>query len=330
MEERKERLSRRKFLAGAGVLAAGAAVAGGAFAGGGLALSEEAVRVVVNGKEITGPVPARVVKGTTLAPVRPLAEALGAQVAWDGSARAVLINAAASPAPAPQAPPAQTVSVPEWPWPYKKLDPEAVRKAGYEAYYQGGCMYGAAVAIIGSLQKEVGFPFTLIPLDMLRYGEGGAAGWGTLCGALNGSAAAINLVSGKNVYPQLVNELLGWYTQEPFPSKKHEAYAKFKDQVQNVSGSPLCHVSVSTWCKAAKKKVTDPERLDRCAKLTGDVAAKAVELLNLQADGKFVASYKPSELFAGCMGCHWGKDSLLNNEQGKMNCVQCHTDHTKK
>ncbi len=33
---------------------------------------------------------------------------------------------------------AAEVEAPSWPWPYKKLDPEAARKVGYELYYQGG------------------------------------------------------------------------------------------------------------------------------------------------------------------------------------------------
>lgn len=219
---------------------------------------------------------------------------------------------------------------PAWPFPYQKLDPEAVRKIGYQAYYEGGCCYAAFKAIVGELQKQVGAPFTGVPLDMMRYGEGGAAGWGTLCGALNGAAAAINLVSAKENYAKLVNELIGWYTGTAFPSAAHDSYAKFPGQVTNTCGSPLCHISVSDWCKNAGKKVGSAERKDRCAKLAGDVAAKAVEILNAQADKKFAAAYKPSELFGGCMGCHTGATSALDNEQGKMNCVQCHGDPHKK
>lgn len=33
---------------------------------------------------------------------------------------------------------AAEVAAPAWPWPYVKLDPNAVRKLGYELYYQGG------------------------------------------------------------------------------------------------------------------------------------------------------------------------------------------------
>ncbi|MDI6895528.1 MAG: C-GCAxxG-C-C family (seleno)protein [Bacillota bacterium] len=311
-------ISRRKFLLGAGALAAGAAVTGGVtgLVLPGRAQAGESVRIVVNGKEVVGPIAARLENDVTLAPVRAVAESMGATVLWEGSSRTVDIKTAQTAA-----------AVPQWPWTYKKLDPEVVRKRGYEGYYKGACCYGAFSAIVLTLAEEVGFPFTAIPADMFRYGEGGVVGWGTVCGALNGSCAAINLVCGKGVYNVLVNDLVGWYTQEPFPSKEHDTYSKFPGQVQNVSGSPLCHVSVGEWCKASGHKVTDPERKERCAKLTGDVAAFAVELLNKQADGVFAPAYKPSAEFAGCMSCHVGKDSALDNVQGRMNCVQCHQPH---
>lgn len=220
-------------------------------------------------------------------------------------------------------------SAPTWPFPYKKLDAGTVRKLGYDYYFQGGCMYGAARAMLEELQKKVGYPYTGIPADMFRYGEGGVAGWGTLCGALNGASAIINLVTPKEVYGSIVGELMGWYTQFEFPSLNHEAYTKFKDQPRNACGSPLCHISVTEWCKLAGKKVGDAERKERCAKLTGDVAAKAVEMLNLWVDGKFAPAYKASEDFANCLGCHVGPQSTLFNVQGKMNCVQCHEPHIK-
>jgi len=219
----------------------------------------------------------------------------------------------------------QPLQVPEWPWPYVKLDPEVVRKRGYDGYFKGGCCYGAASALLTTLVEEVGSPYDLIPMDMFRYGAAGGAGWGTLCGSLNGAAAVINMAT-KDFNP-VISELFGWYTQFPFPSDKHEEYAKFKGQITTVSGSPLCHVSVTTWANAAGNKINADEKKDRCAKLTGDVAAKAVELLNAQLDGAFVAEYKPADDFAHCLGCHVGKDSMLDNVQGVMGCTSCHEPH---
>ena len=318
VEENSQNLSRRKFLAGAGALAASAVAAGSVFGvAPGLASSEERVKILVNDHEVDGPVPARIVKGTVLAPVRPVAEALGAEVAWEGIEKTVRINSRGGAG--------ATAAVPAWPWPYKKLDPAVVRKRGYENYFNGGCMFGAASALLLTLQEQVGFPYTTMPVDMFKYGAGGVGGWGTLCGALNGTAAVLNLVH--KDYAKIVNELMGWYTEYPFPSKDHEAYCKFPGQVQTVAKSPLCHASVSLWSKASSFKVNSDQKKDRCAKLTGDTAAHAVEMLNLLVDGKFIASYKASEEFAHCLGCHNGPKSPLDNEQGLMNCVSCHEPH---
>lgn len=130
MEERQERLSRRKFLAGAGALAAGTVAAEGflGFPSRNLASAGEAVKVLVNDKEITGPVPPRIVNGTALVPVRPLAESLGAEVSWESGARVVRVKSRAA---------SLVAAAPAWPWPYKKLDPEMVRQRAYDGYYEG-------------------------------------------------------------------------------------------------------------------------------------------------------------------------------------------------
>ncbi|MDW7675111.1 MAG: C-GCAxxG-C-C family protein [Bacillota bacterium] len=218
--------------------------------------------------------------------------------------------------------------VPAWPWNYKKLDPEVARKKGYDGYFSnGGCMGGAIVGTLGYLQEEAGAPFTSIPIEMFKYGAGGAVGWGTLCGALNGAGAFLNLLS--KDYSKIYNELIGWYCGFPFPSDKHESYCKFPGQITTVSNSPLCHNSVTIWCTEAGVRFDSQEKYDRCAKLTGDVAAKAIELLNAEIEGKFIAAYKPTEEHAACMSCHTGPKSPIGNVQGKMDCLDCHDDHTK-
>jgi hypothetical protein len=310
--ERKE-LTRRKFIAGA--TAAGIATVGGILGVGGmnLAAAEEPVTVTVNGVPLGGPVPPRMEKNVAIAPVRPLAESLGAEVAWDNVSHTVKITSGKG---------AVSAATPAWPWKYQKLDPQAVWQAGYDGYYAGACCYGVFSAIIGELRKQVGYPYTLIPVEMFKYGEGGVVGWSTLCGALNGACAAINLVSSEEVYNQIINELMGWYTQAPFPMGKPANPKVDKELATNASGSPLCHVSVTNWCKASGYGAKSPERSERCGRLTGDVAAKAVELLNQYADGKFVAAYKAPNSISDCMSCHG--DKAMNNTRGKMDCVQCH------
>ena len=225
-----------------------------------------------------------------------------------------------------------------WPYPYAQLDVEALRVSGHDCYYlKKGCSYGAFHALVLALRDAVGAPYTEFPSEISIYGHGGAVGWGTLCGALNGGALLVSLVCEKSDADQLINELIGWYTQEPFPTDAsnqlaaNQSYETNKNSevfLQNVGGSPLCHVSVTNWCIAADVAVTAPERGERCARLTGDVAAKTAEILNAHFNNNFVADYVPPESIAACMTCH-GDAQLNNVKTKKMECVQCHGDpHT--
>jgi hypothetical protein len=229
----------------------------------------------------------------------------------------------------------------DWPWPYAELDVEAIRIAGHDAYYAGyGCGYGAFEAIINALRTAVGDPYTNLPGQLLGFAGGGAAGWGTLCGALNGASAAISLVTPAADYSALVNELLGWYTETLFPTDISNQYAinhnyqhnDFDmDLPQNISGNPLCHVSVTGWCNSSGFAVGANERKERCARLTGDVAAYAAKILNDHFAGTFTPLYVPPASVAGCNACHSGSGTV-KNVSAKMECTQCHTDdpHTTK
>ncbi|MDK2384835.1 MAG: hypothetical protein QI199_08565, partial [Candidatus Korarchaeota archaeon] len=94
--------------------------------------------------------------------------------------------------------------------------------------------------------------------------------------------------------------------------------------------SVLCHVSVSRWCVASGYASGSAERSERCGRLTGDVAAKAVELLNANMRGALpeVAKVTLSQFTADCRTCHYkGK----NYEQGQfsrgfLECEACHKD----
>lgn len=221
--------------------------------------------------------------------------------------------------PAPAAPP----EPPAWPWPYKTLDVNAAAKGGYDGYMVSDCCYGAFHSLIAELRKEVGFPYDYMPTDMFRFGAGGVAGWSTLCGALIGACAVIQLVVDEKDGAKVINELMGWYTEAAFPVFKPEQPKKSdKEIVQSVSGSPLCHVSVTKWCEASGYKATSAERSERCGRLTADVTKKAAELLNDYHAGKFAVQYVAPASVTGCMSCH-GKDGM-DDTRGKMDCVQCH------
>lgn len=224
-----------------------------------------------------------------------------------------------------------------WPWPYKELDVETVRILGHDLYYDsangGGCGYGAFGAIIQALKDAVGDPYTSLPPQLMYFAAGGAAGWGTLCGALNGAAAAISLVCDKATCNTLVSELIGWYTQTKLPSDLSNGYGaanaygvnKISESLaENVSGSPLCHVSVSLWCAASGFTVSDPHRAERCARLVGDTAAYAVQILNDHFNSKFASGYVAPADVGICQSCHTSSATEAPSTNGKMECVECH------
>lgn len=204
---------------------------------------------------------------------------------------------------------AASVEIPPFPWPYKKLDPEAVYWKGVEGYGKGGCGYGSFSALIGQL----GHPFTTIPFDILRFGEGGVAGWGSHCGALLGSSAVISLIHQDGaIRGKLINELTLWYTEELG------------------SGSQLCHVSVTEWAKKNRVAVDSQERKDRCARLTGEVAKKTALLLNAQADNQFQAAMGPRPAVVGCIGCHGNPGMQQVRNSVLQDCTPCHSTDPHK
>lgn len=233
-----------------------------------------------------------------------------------------------------------SVEIPELPWSYAALDVEETRKRGQQYYYSSNCASGVYQAILSQLQEQVGYPYTCLPLDLYDYGGGGVAGWGALCGTLNGAGGVITLVAGPSSASGIMNELMGWYTGEAFPTDDSNdlgvAGAFYVENsltgvslVQSVSISPLCHVSISRWCESSGYASGSDERKERCARLTGDVAAKAVEMLNAFTAGSFAASYESSAETAACLVCHSVGESVEDGSitMGKMSCTMCHEPH---
>lgn len=215
---------------------------------------------------------------------------------------------------------------PQFPWPYQKVDAVAAAERAYAAYYQGGCMYGAFEGILGELREKVGGPYLTFPSAMMKYGAGGIAGWGTLCGALNGAAALLYLVLDGKVANPIISELFAWYGSEELPNYKPKT-PKFDTIATSAANSQLCHVSVSTWSAKSGFKTGSPERAERCAWLTASVAKYVVELLNQQADSAFKAAHNVPEDVKTCLSCH-GKGGQVENVHAtaQSSCTVCHTD----
>jgi hypothetical protein len=221
-----------------------------------------------------------------------------------------------------------------WPWPYEALDPEDVRIRAHHLYWNDkDCCSGVFGGLVEALREKIGDPWTNMPIEVMLFGRGGGVGWGTLCGAINGGAALISLVVPKADSGKLINELWGWYCTENLPSDAANQAAvdgkyidkKYNDVLpQSVGGSVLCHASVSQWCMIAKKKVSDIERKERCARLAGDIAAKTTEILNAYFAGTFTSTYVTDEYAAQCQTCHG--PAAFNTVMTQMDCEPCHGD----
>jgi hypothetical protein len=226
------------------------------------------------------------------------------------------------------------METPPWPWPYSPLDPEQARKLSHDCFYEYGCAYASFSGILKLLQDKVGHPFTSIPPEIMSFGGAGVKGWGTLCGTLNGAFAAISLVCDPKAATRLVDDLMGWYARSRLPTDRSREYAEkgefkvdkgIKEIPQSRSGSPLCHISVTKWCKTTGMAAESPERFERCARLSGDVAARAILVLNKHAENAFENQYGISATAFECNKCH-GPGGEEADVDAKMDCGPCHGD----
>jgi len=109
-----------------------------------------------------------------------------------------------------------------------------------------------------------------------------------------------------------------------------------KSLPQSISHSVLCHVSVGRWCAVSGYASGSPERSERCARLTGDVAAMTAKLLNAYfyeggvRAAESVAKVRLSATTASCRVCHFkGKDYEAGQfTRGYLECEACHRDMT--
>jgi hypothetical protein len=243
-----------------------------------------------------------------------------------------------------------TTSYPAFPWNYPAagLNVTVARQRGYDNYYlNGGCMSGTGRALVMGLLDEygAGSAWDSIPLNLFRYGAGGVGGsnkWGTICGSLHGAAWVIAACAASPAHAtSLTNALFQWYCGFAFPSTDLDDYVPggsiqtpFQNQNQTVCNSPLCHVSVSSWLGGERRagrtvKVHDAPRGNRCAKVSGDVAAKTVELLNdyILNNASIPAFTQPD---ATCSGCHVSGSADSKWVLMKSSCTPCHTSEPVK
>jgi hypothetical protein len=93
-------------------------------------------------------------------------------------------------------------------------------------------------------------PWATLPRGLYKDAAGVAAGWGTICDALNGSIAVMGILG---AHGTLGNALVDYFANSPLPTGDLIGYdasgtvTKAVDVGSSVSYSPLCHNSVSSW-----------------------------------------------------------------------------------
>ena len=248
-----------------------------------------------------------------------------------GAAATAVATAATGPAEAPPLP-----------WKWVPLDPLEAGRRAYRFYKEkGGCGTASYLSILSLLKEKVGYPWTTMPDMMMAHAAAGFGGHGTLCGALAGASTIINMVTfgeKRDEYQQnnqIVDRLFWWYADQNFPTERFDDLSPMPKQIKVKAMSPLCHTSVSKWVMEAGASIKSDAKVERCAKVAGEVAYTVTLALNEYFAGKWTPPvWKPSKDTEHCVRCH-GPDLSTQkarkwNQQGHMECGMCHDDHTKK
>jgi hypothetical protein len=240
--------------------------------------------------------------------------------------------AAAHAAVSPQA------DSPPLPWKWIELDPlEAGRRAYHFYHTKGGCGSATYIALTSLLKEQVGYPWTTLPEMMMIHAGSGYGGHGTLCGTLGGTSLIINLVTYDEdmTFKQIIDRMFWWYAEQEFPTDRFDDISPIPGQIKVKTMSPLCHTSVSKWTMAAGTHVKSEEKIERCAKVAGEVVFTAVTALNEYFAGNWTPpAWMPSDEIKHCVVCHSPdtfKQDLdgMSTQQGHMECLMCHDDHMK-
>jgi len=162
------------------------------------------------------------------------------------------------------------------PYPYKELDPASAEKIAYEGYFENGCCFGVAKGLLTELSSKVGYPYTVFSPAIFANGKEGYT-CGTLCGALGGAVSVIGMCCAPEDARKVTADLIKWYTSTALPIYQPEAECP----TQTVSPSANCVDSITTFMTAANVERADPIRMRRCGGISGDVARKTVDLLNI-------------------------------------------------
>ena len=204
----------------------------------------------------------------------------------------------------------------------RKLDLPQAAQLSYDGYKDRGlgCCHGVFKGLVSPVITEMGAPYNMFPVEIMRAGKSGVADAGSLCGSLLGAAYAFHLFFESKVADEMQKELHRWYGKTMLPQYT-PAVSNFKGYKvpQTMAILPECHASIDTWVKATGFAKETEERRERCGRLTADVAIKAASIWNAQLDGQLFATTPMSENQMYCGKCHVkGTDANQNGSWGIM------------
>ncbi len=196
---------------------------------------------------------------------------------------------------------------------YVKLDPKKVGKSKYENYFKNWCTSSVIAGLVEHLAKNAGGAWKEYPVDAMRWAHGGLAGWGALCGTLVGAGTIIGLATNEtDIAEAMVNDLAFYYSYTELPSFTPAKVLKAELSEMTIAGTPVCHISVGRWMRAADESFLSDERAERCARVSANVAMEATRMLNLWSAGNYKPKHKP--LY----------NLLANGITSQNNCTDCH------
>jgi len=200
---------------------------------------------------------------------------------------------------------------------YIKLDPDEVGRITYENYFNRWCTSAVVAGLVETLEKKAGGAWKDFPIDAYRWGHGGLAGWGALCGTMPGAGVVIGLVTkDTDTAEAMVNDLAFYYSYTELPDFSPAKVLGAEIKHMTVAGTPVCHISVGKWMRTEGSAFLTNERAERCARLSANVAMEAARMLNAWADGNYRPKHKP--LY----------NVLANGITSQNNCKDCHGDYT--
>lgn len=224
-------------------------------------------------------------------------------------------------------------------WKYLPIDPKKTADDSYDYFADGACHYASFRAIVtnvaNALEKTgvesdtiLARTYLAFPFYMMVYGQAGLAYYGSLCGALNGCAAALSLfVPDVKEKFAMVQDLCVYYEETPLPIYVPKVDNYPGKMPPNAAKSILCHLSLDKWIKSSGTNLEGYTRVERCIRITCDTVVKTVEILNkYHADRtKTVANLTPLlPETQSCLECHFD-DRGRYDSISKMNCTECHS-----